>query len=292
MKQLIPLWLLLLLLLAACSGPAAEPQVIDEAPVAVEGQTNASQIGVLTNDFAAGRPRVPFALFDGPEEVADATQITLTAFDLSTDPPTAGWSGEATAFNDYEVPYWVAYPELPAAGIWGLQAAITLVDGQQTTAQFTIQVEEENAAPAVGETPPASENRTIDTEPDLALLTSDPDPDPVLYEMTLAEAMASGRPTIVTFATPAFCQTKVCTPVVDSVKAVQASTGDEANFIHIEIYDDFQELTLAPPVEEWNLPSEPWTFVLDEEGVVVARFGGPISPRELEDALVPVLTVE
>src|SRR5690554_3572831 len=109
MKQLIPLWLLLLLLLAACSGPAADSEVTNDAPAAVEGQAGAVQIGVLTNDLAPGRPRVPFALFDGPEEVADARQITLTAFDLSTDPPTAGWKGEAIAFNDYEVPYWVAY---------------------------------------------------------------------------------------------------------------------------------------------------------------------------------------
>lgn len=271
----------LLLLNVACSSPST-------AVVESDAVTDL-QVVVATNDFPAGEPRIPIVFYDGPQPVADAQSVTLTLFDLSTDPPEPGWQGTATPYTDYEVPYWVVYPQVPAAGIWGLQAQVRRSDGQEIEVQFTIQVEETALAPAIGDIPPASENRTLATEPDLTLLTSDPDPAAALYEQTVAEALLSGRPSVITFATPGFCQTAICTPVVNSVETVYAEYGDSVNFIHIDIYDDFQELTLAEPVVTWNLQSEPWTFVLDEDGVIVARLGGPLAPQELREALSGVL---
>jgi hypothetical protein len=287
---------LLIFLLVACSQPAGDEATTPAesepttAPIETVSQTASSlQIAVATNDFPAGQPRIPFILFDGPTQVADAQQVKITAFDLANDPPVSGWQGEATNYSDYEVPYWVVYPELPHAGNWGLGAEITLADGTVTQGQFVVQVEESAGAPAVGSQPPASENRTLETEPDLAKLTSDPTPNEALYQMTIAEAMASGRPSVITFATPAFCQTEICAPVVDSVEAVYDELGEEANFIHVEVYKLFDPLTIADEVSEWGLSSEPWTFVLDENGAVVARLGGPVSPEELTAALESLL---
>jgi hypothetical protein len=42
-------------------------------------------------------------------------------------------------------------------------------------------------------------------------------------------------------------------------------------------------------MDQWGLTSEPWTFVLDDEGKVAYRFGGPVSPRELTAALEPLV---
>jgi hypothetical protein len=280
-------WLIgVIWLLAACSTPAGNNAPVDNDSPIQSDAVSEIQVVVATNDFPAGQPRIPFVLYDGPDPVTDVQAVRLTLFDLSTDPPQAGWQGDAIAYTDYEVPYWVATPPIPTAGIWGLLAQVTRENGTAVEAQFTVQVGEESLAPAIGAVPPASENRTLSTEPDITLLTTDPDPTPALYEMTVAEALASGRPTVVTFATPAFCQTAICTPVVNSVESVYADYGDQVNFIHIEIYDDFQELTLAEPVIAWNLQSEPWTFVLDADGKVVARLGGPVSPRELQKALL------
>jgi hypothetical protein len=141
----------------------------------------------------------------------------------------------------------------------------------------------------IGEVPPASDNRTVASEPDLAKLTSDPHPEPGLYELTVAEALESGRPTVVTFATPAFCTSRLCAPVVESVKTVYADLGEQANFIHIEIYQSVDPFVYVPEMDEWKLQSEPWTFVLGADGAVVQRFGGPVSPQELEAALGPLV---
>lgn len=196
-------------------------------------------------------------------------------------------AGEATRYNDYALPYWVVYPDLPHAGEWGLVVDTTL-GGTTARLQIVVELVEETNSPAVGEMPPASENRTLATEPDLAKLTSAAEPDPDLYQQTIAEAMASGKPSVITFATPGFCQTRYCSPVVDSVSAAKEQFGDAANFIHVEVYKEFNPLVLADEMAEWGLLTEPWTFVLDENGRIAARLGGPVSPQELADVLAKV----
>ena len=270
---------LLLLLLVGCR-PAAEPAPEAVTPV---------QVALVSGDFAVGRPRVSFALFDGPEPLAKVQQVALNAVEVGVEAATPVWTGTAEGYTDYEIPYWVAYPELPAAGFWGLAAAIRLEDGTVVEAPFVIEVREVSAAPAIGEPAPASQNRTLKTEPELQKLSSGNDPNPALYQMTVAEAVASGRPTVVGFITPGLCQTRWCAPVLDSVEAVRAEVGEQANFIHVEVYEDFQALTVVAEMAEWGLTTEPWVFVLDEEGRVAARFNGPLSARELKAALTPLL---
>jgi hypothetical protein len=62
------------------------------------------------------------------------------------------------------------------------------------------------------------------------------------------------------------------------------------DFVHVEIYDDLQvesseELVLVEAVSEWQLPSEPWVYIIDAEGVVVAAFEGAVNDDELTSVL-------
>ncbi len=275
--------LLTIVWLAGCSpGATATPTPVTPGPSTLS-------VGVASNDFPVGQPRVPFVLLRGSQAIGDARSVELKAFDLSSGTPVAGWQGTAVAYNDYDIPYWVAAPGLPHAGNWGLGAVVTLADGHQEHAQFIIQALDDPGAPTIGETPPASENRTLKTEPDLTKLTSDTSPEPGLYQMTVAAAMKSGKPVVITFATPAFCTSRLCAPVVDSEKKVYGEFKDRVNFIHIEVYKSFNPLVYADEMDQWHLTSEPWTFVLDRGGKVAARLGGPVSPRELTAVLQTVL---
>lgn len=269
--------------IAACAPP------LSPTPTVPASGPSALSVAVASNDFGVGTPRVPFVVFSGTVPVTNATTIDLTAFDLSSGTPVPGWSGSATGYTDYDVPYWVVYPNLSHSGYWGLGAIVTFADGTTTPAQFTIEALDTSSAPNLGDRPPASDNRTLATEPEIAKLTSDAVPEPGLYELTVAEAMDSGRPTVVTFATPAFCESRLCAPVVDSVKAVQQQYPERVNFIHIEVYKSFDPFVYADEMDEWGLASEPWTFVLDDEGKVVARLGGPVSPQELSAILAPLV---
>ena len=42
---------------------------------------------------------------------------------------------------------------------------------------------------------------------------------------------------------------------------------------------------LTPVMAEWGLPSEPWTFVVDGEGIVRAKYEGFVGADELRDAI-------
>jgi hypothetical protein len=276
----------LVILFAGCSAPATPTQI---AATDVASGPSALSVAVASNDFGVGSPRVPFVLFQGTQPITNAQSIAMVAFDLAAGTPTKGWQGSAIGYNDYNVPYWVVFPQLSHAGYWGLGAVVTLADGTQSQAQFTVQALDTPAAPKIGDTPPASHNRTLMTEPDIAKLTSDTNPEPGLYQLTVADALKSGKPTVVTFATPAYCTSRLCAPVVNSIKTVYNDLKAKVNFIHIEVYKSFNPLVYADEMAEWRLQGEPWTFVIGADGKIVATLGGPMSPRELEQALQPLL---
>ena len=119
--------------------------------------------------------------------------------------------------------------------------------------------------------------------------------------MSVAEAVASGKPSVIVFATPAFCTSPTCGPQVDTVSELRAEHPDAANFIHVELYDNPQEIQgdlsraeLVSAADEWGFTqipgwtNESWVFVLDGDGVVRQRFEGFATLSELEAALATV----
>ena len=56
-----------------------------------------------------------------------------------------------------------------------------------------------------------------------------------------------------------------------------------------EMHGDPTKGLVAQAVTEWALPSEPWTFLVDGDGKVAAKFEAFTSLEELEDALLEVL---
>lgn len=251
-----------------------------------QDQAGPSLVVVVASDvFVEGQPRVPFVLFDGDKAFSGAQSIQVTAYDLSGSTPTPVWTGDAVAYPDYEIPYWVVYPALPHPGYWGIATKIELTDGARTSGEFAIEVVAHAASPGVGDPALATHNRTLSTEPDIRKLSSDADPNLGLYQMTVAEALKTGLPTIVTFATPGYCTSQLCAPVVNSVKAAAQELAGKANFIHIEVYKTFDPLVYADEMGEWGLTSEPWTFVIDRQGTITARLGGPVSLKELTQSL-------
>ena len=97
------------------------------------------------------------------------------------------------------------------------------------------------------------------------------------------------RPVVITFATPALCQTRVCGPVVDIVEQAKARAPRDVVFIHQEIYQDNEvKRGVQGPVAAWRLQTEPWTFVIARSGRIAARFEGAFSLAELERAIAKV----
>jgi hypothetical protein len=110
-------------------------------------------------------------------------------------------------------------------------------------------------------------------------------PPSTMHDADLADVLGQ-KPVMLIFATPALCQSRVCGPVVDIAEQVKAGYDGEAEFIHMEIYNENElDKGFREQVIRWKLPTEPWVFTIDRTGKVAARLEGAFSARELENAL-------
>ena len=120
-------------------------------------------------------------------------------------------------------------------------------------------------------------------------LTTDPAPDLDLYSLTIAQALDSGKPLVVVFATPGFCRSVTCGPQVEVIKHLKNVYGNVVNFIHVEVFDnplemrvDINSARFSKTMIEWNLVSEPYTFVVGTDGVILGKFEGFVGEDELD----------
>ncbi len=110
-----------------------------------------------------------------------------------------------------------------------------------------------------------------------------------MHRVSAAEALAAHRPFLLVFATPAFCRSRVCGPVLDLVLGLEPKFKDRIESIHVEPYNleavRAGRFELGPAARAWGLPSEPWVFVVGSDGRVAAKLEGIFGPEELEAAV-------
>lgn len=271
MRRLLLILAVLGLLASACSStPEADPLIGIRA----------------STDPAVGDDRLLFAVHEldgtrrgGPEEV-----VTLVAFPL--DNPSAELSAEAsyTWIIPDAIGLYLASVPFDRPGTWQIDFSIST---GEATEPFLVDIKPEPATIALGEEAPLVETPTL-ANADLADLTTDHDPLLPLYETSLDEALSNGRKTVVIFATPAYCTSAACGPMLNQTKTM-AHQYDDVDFIHIEVYGGFNESDfvpdadhLVPSVVAFGLPTEPWVFVMDEYGIVTGRFDGVLGDGEVE----------
>lgn len=174
-------------------------------------------------------------------------------------------------------------------GMWGVEILARQGDGPVEVARFTVDVLAAPRTPALGTPAPRSHNLIASDVQDLRRIdTSDP-PDPRLHQVRIADAMAQGKPQVIVFATPQFCTSRICGPVVDVVRTLLPAYGDRVVFTHQEIWQDAAAREFFPTVVEWGLQTEPWIFIVDGKGIIPAKFEGLATAREIEAVLQQVL---
>lgn len=272
----------------AVSGSAdAPPGSIGALLAAKPGEDVALVFG--SSDFAVGSNRVSFLIIRSNGEVVDAqrARVVVAAGDLSATPAL-----ETTA---EDLPVGVEVDELDTSSVWvthleldapGLYTLLVEPEGTDLQAVGQIQVQAESAAPAVGTPAIPSDTPTLADGFPEDITTARP-PDTELLRYSVKESIESGIPFVVTFATPEFCASRVCGPVVDIVDEVRRQLeGSGVRFIHVEIYEgNDPSKGFNRWVTEWNLPTEPYTFLVGADGVVRERFEGLVTVGELERAV-------
>ncbi len=284
---------LLVLLLIACGEQAATPT---PSPTATPAPTSASapasmMIPVLAiSELNLGPNRIALGVLQDGTPIRDTElQIGLRFSPVGgevTQEATAVYRGEGLPFGLY-----VGYATFDQPGAWNMKIEIPQPIGEPLTFNMRLEVLATPNVPSIGQPAIPSNNLTIRDNPDLSQISSDPTPDPDFYQMTVAEAIAAKKPFVVGFLTPSFCQTAVCGPNMAVFKKLKEEYKDRINFIHIEVYpypfgEAFQQQKLVEPMQEWNLVTEPWTFLVDANGIIQYRYEGGITFTEMEAALV------
>jgi hypothetical protein len=164
------------------------------------------------------------------------------------------------------------------------------VGGKKIQALGNLVVKKKAEAPAVGDRAIPSRNPTLRPGVLAKTVTTAEPPDTALLQTTVAAALAAKKPFVVTFATPLYCQSRTCGPVVQVVQAVARRwQGKGVDFIHVEIFKDNDPARGTNRwVNEWNLPTEPFTFVVDRTGVIRTKIEGAFSTGELDRAVKKV----
>jgi hypothetical protein len=211
-------------------------------------------------------------------------EVSLDFYELLTSESEPVFSAETEYLETVpgERGLYLALVTFPRAGKWGAEVKI-VGEGLDESVKAGFTVKKEGTTPAVGSPAPRSDTPTADSSKEIAKISTDNDPAPRFYELSVADAVTSGRPSVIVFATPKFCTSQVCAPTLDNVKSI---SGDfpKVNFVHVEVYsnlDDPSNLKVVPSVEQWGLPSEPWVFVVDAASKIAAKYEGTVTPAEL-----------
>ena len=175
--------------------------------------------------------------------------------------------------------------DFPSDGEWRIAALIKQGDETVATLLPSATVGEFEGVPRVGEKAPQIETPTAsDVGGDLAEITTRIPPD-TQNRVDYADVLGK-EPILLLFATPQFCQSRVCGPVVDVAEQVKEEYGEEAAFIHMEIFNENDPSKgVRPQVRAFNLPSEPWLFAIDGRGVVRSQVEGAFGVEQMTEAV-------
>jgi hypothetical protein len=288
-------------------GPAAAADLTAEAGDGLQPLITTSELVVGENRFAFGLLKAG--------KLLEGADVKLRLYDID--------GGEAKLAAELKVPYqavknvkqersvhrhadgtehvhgsdssvrglYVAQLSFARAGDWGVELLVSQANSAFEPVRLAVTVLDAPATPPVGSAAPRSRNLVASDVKDLRQIDTSPRPDPRLHQIRIADAIARGKPQLIVFATPQFCTSRMCGPVVDIVRTLLPVYGKRIAFTHQEIWQDFAEKKVFPTVEEWRLFTEPWIFVVDGQGIIRAKFEGLVTPRELEAALEQALKV-
>jgi hypothetical protein len=252
------------------------------------GQTVALTPG--TSDYAPGDVRISFLVITNSGRAVSAPTADVWVARSRGAAPFAratarlepiGVPGGASAGTPS---IYVTHVRIPRPGRYWLLAR-PAGGGVRVGGIYALDVKARSVTPAVGSRAFRSRTPTLATAP-VRLLTTRVPPDRGLLQYSVAESLAAHKPVVLVFATPRFCTSRTCGPVVDVADSVHRRlAGSGIRFIHVEIYTDNNPAKGENEwVRQWCLPTEPWTFLIGRDGRIKAKFEGSISRAELERA--------
>jgi len=263
-------------------------------------------------DVSAGaQQRVIVGLFTNDNEIVAFGSIDLTFVSPSDDtttvsadflpvPGTRTQSGSARLVRPSEGNgvYGTEF-RFDEPGPWTVRASFDL-QGETIEAETSFLVNDTHQVLAFGDAAPTAGNWIIGDDVanhaiDSRAIGDQPIPDPELHDTRIASVLGNGKPLMVVVSTPVYCVSQFCGPITDEVAKLQAEFGDRMEFVHLEVWSDFESRTVNESVVSWifprdnSEPREPWVFLVDGAGTVVDRWDNVASTDEMRDAIEALL---
>ncbi len=296
------------LALAGCTAGGSPAPSTGASPSASPGAASSYSVlpEIVSSEQVVGASRFLFSFLDAasnrPAGSPDRA-ASVTAFPSAKGPSASiSDAGRFVWSIPDTVGYYVATLPFSEAGEW-IATFDTSAPGKPTESigPFKFDVKADGSAIQVGEAAPSVRTPTLDdVGGDVAQISSDKTPDPAFYRVSVDTALAAGKPFVLVFATPAFCTSRACGPLLDTVKNVAAGFPD-LTVINVEPYkleykdgklqpvrDSNGQLQAVPAVDAYGILSEPWLFVIGSSGKVSASIEGVVDESELKAAIEAV----
>ena len=285
----------------AADFPAADGRTLQQ--VADSAGSAGPELGMASSVFTVGPNRVAFGMIDDTSGFVygkTAVYVAPTPDSPATGPYPAPAdvlvtegryrSKQAATEADPFAAVYAAEVPFKRAGEYSILAVTK--DGSKTYAapgELQVVKRADDRVPSVGDPAPKVETDTeASARGDIASIdTREPPSD--MHEHSFADVVGK-KPVALLFATPQLCQSRVCGPVVDVGLQLKSRYGDQVEFIHQEVYvDNDPQKGLREPLKRFNVPTEPWLFVVGDDGRVTARLEGSFGLGAFERALKTAL---
>jgi hypothetical protein len=292
--------ILLALVISACAGASPARPANGQPLPGVPSPSTATrlQADLVPSELIVGDNRFAVGLMDSNGQMIHDATVHFQYYDLSN-PKTPALESEADAVRletpDRLTTIFANERKFERAGNWGVVIQARLPDGSAGMASIGFQVLAESPTLKVGQKMPALDTPTAGQVNDnLKLLTSSIRPNPAFYRSSLAQAVQSGKPTLLLLSTPAYCTSRMCGPAYDTTGDLQKLYGDRINFVSVEVYTGLpnpaeSNWQLNPVMQDLGLATEPWLFLVDKNGTVAYRVEGLFTADEVQKHISSIL---
>jgi hypothetical protein len=284
-------------------GPSSSSDELIVEPASYElvaGERGRFIAGLLTPDqlfvsygnvdmrfFYLGTKEATGTAQPGPRATADFLPIEGDP-GAPTDRPSAGPASHGRGVYATEVTF-------DKPGFWAVDVTARVEGEGELVGNGAFEVLEDNVVPAPGDEALRTENLVLSSKDaprqaiDSRAQGGQQVPDEILHQTTIAESIRRGEPALVVFSTPVYCISRFCGPVTDMVEELARDYAGRANFIHVEIWRNFEGKVINKGAADWIYRGrdllEPWLFLIGTDGKIMARWDNVATRTEIEPFL-------
>jgi len=264
------IFIIILLMIFGCSNESEK----------IENK-NLISLFIITEDLELGNNRIVLSVLDNKgQTITDNLRFSFKKLG----------SNKTNEIKEIAVSFWppkrnvfVTNINFNKTGYWEF-----IVNRENETAKATVNVLENSETLSVGDTVEPIYTPSL-SDFEISNITTDINPEKKLYLFNLEHALNQKKPILLSFSTPGLCVTGACAPQLEELKKI-SSLNNDVIIIHVEIWKNFDEVmkkgdlsvgVLNESVRKFNIKTEPWTFLINAEGIVKNRYQGYVESNEI-----------